>query len=338
MYQSFINLLLESGFQKQITIIGPVYINIENQQIVFLTYHKNQMKDPVYLKDYEQELQNIKNNIFLSQGAKILCIVFVDDGNILENQMEVMDPSFSVWIQDEQSGKLYMSKKSDSVFSNLHEKIQNKAEEADKVTESVYEEEKIEYIKTYFSPVNIGLILINIIIFFISYFQENLLEAGVSEWKLIIVHREYYRLLTSIFLHFNWEHLFGNMLVLFLIGSFVERYIGSIRYLCVYLICGLIGNIVSFYFQIGDTSLAWSAGASGAIYGVLGFLAVILLKTKGKIEGIQGPGIYLFIIGSVFHSYQTSGVDNWAHLGGLIAGCILGIFLKRRNNKREAAN
>jgi rhomboid protease GluP len=190
-------------------------------------------------------------------------------------------------------------------------------------------------LKTYLTPMNMGLIGVNIIIFVIShYIAKGIMEAGASEWTAIMIDQEYYRLFTAMFLHFDWNHVLSNMLVLFLVGSFVEHYIGSIRYLGCYLLCGLAGNMISFYLDIGNASVVWSAGASGAVYGIVGLLAIILIKTKGKMEGITGPGIYLFIIGSVFHSYQISGVDNVAHLGGLITGCILGLIIKNKEQKK----
>lgn len=69
-------------------------------------------------------------------------------------------------------------------------------------------------------------------------------------------------------------------------------------------------------------------------------LAVILIKTRGRMTGIQGPGIFLFVLGSIFHSYQTAGIDHWAHIGGLVAGIIVGICYRRKLNdqikKKEA--
>ncbi|MDO4941757.1 MAG: rhomboid family intramembrane serine protease, partial [Lachnospiraceae bacterium] len=161
----------------------------------------------------------------------------------------------------------------------------------------------------------------------------NMIQAGSSEWSAILLKHEIYRLFTAMFLHFDIEHLISNMFVLFLIGSFVEHYLGTIKYIIVYLMCGAAGNMLSFYFAIGEPSLILSAGASGAIYGVLGILAVLLWKTKGRLEGIQGPGLVFFVIGMIFHSYQSEGVDYWAHIGGLAMGIILGIVLKRNLNK-----
>ena len=186
--------------------------------------------------------------------------------------------------------------------------------------------------KQFVTPANMMIIAVNSILFVISQFVfPDLTDAWASEWSAILLDHEIYRLFTAMFIHFDLEHLLSNMLVLSLTGSFVERYVGSLPYTCAYLVCGLAGNMISFYFNVGNASIIFSAGASGAIYGVLGMLAVILWKTKGRINGIQGPGLVLFVIGMVFHSYQAEGIDNLAHLGGLAAGVIAGILLKRKN-------
>lgn len=336
MYQSIVNILLESGYHKYMTEMGPVYVyEKEEKQIVFLTYHKNQEKQPIYMKNYEDQLILIKETIFPSQDSDILCIMIVDDGELLEEQMKDNN-LFSMWIQDEQTGKLYMSKDSDTKFAQLFSTIERKSIEAKKLLEeeNVEEINQFESIKIYFTPGNIGIIITNFIVFLFSeYLCTDMIQAGSSEWSAILLEHEIYRLFTAMFLHFDIEHLITNMLVLFLIGSFVEHYLGTIKYIIAYLICGAAGNMLSFYFAIGEQSLILSAGASGAVYGVLGILAVLLWKTKGRLEGIQGPGLVFFVIGMIFHSYQSEGVDNWAHIGGLIMGIILGIVLKRNLDK-----
>ena len=109
MYQSLINLLIESGYIKYMTAIGPVYIQEkkDGNQIIFLTYHKDQRKEPVYMRHYEDELQKMKETIFPDQLSNILCIMIVDDGELLEQQMAKSDV-FSMWVVDEQTGKLYI--------------------------------------------------------------------------------------------------------------------------------------------------------------------------------------------------------------------------------------
>lgn len=119
------------------------------------------------------------------------------------------------------------------------------------------------------APVNSSLIVINILVFLIAEITggtENamhMLDLGAANPLLIVEQREYYRLFTSMFLHFGMAHLANNMLVLFVIGENLERAAGGIRYLIIYLLGGLGGNLVSCYFSYTQDAMTISAGASG---------------------------------------------------------------------------
>lgn len=339
MYQSFINLLSEAGYKKFMSEIGPVYVleDGEDRQIVFLTYHKNQIQEPIYIVDYQDSLLKTAEICFPGYGQQtnILCILIVDDGMLFDDQVEESSDC-SFWIQDEVSGKLYISKGSEITFNRLWQRVKNCSHQAKKELQDQESIEDIEKnpkqdLRAFFTPANMGLILCNIIVFILyKYFNECILEYGVMEWSAVAFDHQYYRFITSVFLHFDWEHLISNMMILFLAGNFVERYFGSFRYITSYLICGLAGSMLSFYFQIGGDTIVWSAGASGAIYGILGILAVLLIRTKGKLAQVQGPGLFILVVGSIFQIYQNFGTDNWAHLGGLAAGVIIGIVLKKK--------
>lgn len=338
MYQSFINLLLEAGYEKYMTKIGPVYVleRGENRHIVYLTYHRDQTGRLVYARDFESQLIAERWRLFGDQEAEFLCVMIVDDGKISEEQCAEHD-QISIWIQDELTGKLYVSKGSERKFQFLYEFLQKRGEEARKLLEEQeLEEQKLLQEQTdsnewkrFFTPVNMGLIVLNFLCFVgVHFWEEEILSAGVSVWDKIMIDHQYYRLVTSMFLHFDLQHLLENMALLFLIGSFVEREWGSISYGVTYLLSGLIGNAVSFYMQIGNPELIWSAGASGAVYGVLGMMAILLLqREKRQRMGVYAyPGIFILVIGGIFHNYHEVGVDNWCHLGGLAAGFIFGVY------------
>jgi membrane associated rhomboid family serine protease len=141
---------------------------------------------------------------------------------------------------------------------------------------------------------------------------------GVSEW---------YRLVTCMFVHENTVYLFMNMLSLWWIGVPVESRLGRTRYLLTYFTCGIVGSAVSFAFMTWDDS---SLGASGAIFGLLGVLAVLALREKLDMR----PIITVILLNLVF-GFSVPGIDWHAHLGGLGAGLILGAALayapRRRN-------
>ena len=117
------------------------------------------------------------------------------------------------------------------------------------------------------------------------------------------------------------------MAVFLLLGSSLEKVIGSVRYVILYIGAGIAGSIISvaYYSMIGQDVL--SAGASGAIFGLVGALAAIFLFCKEQRQRFDGFGIFLMIAGSLYHGFQSGTTDNAAHIGGCIAGFILSMLL-----------
>lgn len=186
-----------------------------------------------------------------------------------------------------------------------------------------------------FTPVNTIFIGINTVLFFFMTFVGDAMADviylfGVMDWKSILYAGEYYRLLTSMFLHFGFDHLFQNMIFLFFIGSYLERALGSVRYFFFYLLAGLGAGGVSLAANYYMQSNTVSAGASGAIFGIVGGLLWIVLYNRGRYEGIGLTGMALMIIGSLYYGLTSAGVDNAAHIGGLVAGFLLGILFKHK--------
>lgn len=189
------------------------------------------------------------------------------------------------------------------------------------------------------TPSNTILIGINVIVFVIlSCLGDTesagfMLQHGAMEWRSIMEYGEYYRIFTSMFLHFGFEHIFENMIFLFLIGSYLEEAMGSVRYFIFYLLCGVGSGICSLTVDTLLKTQAVSAGASGAIFGVVGGLLCVVLRNRGNFKGIGLGGVIIMIAGSLYYGLTSSGVDNVAHIGGLICGFLLGFLFYK--NRRE---
>ncbi len=157
----------------------------------------------------------------------------------------------------------------------------------------------------------------------LALFQDNNAVAG-GEW---------YRLFTAMFLHEprNFIHIFSNMLSLYFIGPFVERVYGTGRYLLLYLGTGLIASLTFFALVPGGVAL----GASGAIAGIFGVLGAFFFAYRNRL-GPAGNAMvqqWIFWLGLnvVFNVLASTSLAWQAHLGGLVAGLILGfVFLPRR--------
>lgn len=130
---------------------------------------------------------------------------------------------------------------------------------------------------------------------------------------------EYYRLITGMFLHGSIMHLFFNVYALYVIGSQIENYFGRIKYLIIYLFSGLMGALFSMIFG----GSAASIGASGAIFGLMGSLLYFGYHYRVYLGNVLKTQLIPLIIFNLFLGFILSGVDNFAHIGGLIGGVLI---------------
>ncbi|HHT88751.1 MAG TPA: rhomboid family intramembrane serine protease [Clostridiales bacterium] len=192
------------------------------------------------------------------------------------------------------------------------------------------------------SFINTILIVVNIIIYILVHhtaiFGETIyaMQKGALYWYFVKVDREHYRLLTSMFLHSDFEHLLNNMLVLFFVGDNLERAAGKIKYLVIYFGSGIIAGISSISYNMIKEREVLSVGASGAIFGIVGAMVYILLINKGHLEDISSRQIILFTVFSLYGGIANVNIDNAAHIGGFIGGIILAVILYRRQRKAKA--
>lgn len=190
----------------------------------------------------------------------------------------------------------------------------------------------------------IFLVVINVIIFFSLVFQGMpedpvfMLEHGAMYLPKVLGEGEYYRLLTSMFLHFDFQHLMNNMIMLGVLGWQLEQELGKFKYLVLYFLSGLGGNLLSAVVEIETGNIAVSAGASGAIFGVIGALLFIALRNHGRVGELSGRGIVFMIFLSLYFGFTSTGVDNMAHIGGLICGFVLSALLYRKKRIHLSRN
>lgn len=159
---------------------------------------------------------------------------------------------------------------------------------------------------------------------------EHLIEFG-AKYNPAIIDGEWWRIISSMFLHIGILHLLMNMLALYYLGTAVERIYGSARFFIIYFLAGIGGGLASFAFTINV-----SAGASGAIFGLFGALLYFGLIHKKLFFQTMGRSV-LFLIGfNIVFGFLVPQIDNGAHLGGLICGFIASsmIHLPRSKNLR----
>ncbi len=181
-----------------------------------------------------------------------------------------------------------------------------------------------------------------------------LLAYGAKLNSLINEQRQWWRFVTPVFVHVNLPHLLVNMYSLWMVGPYVEKLYGSARFVVFWVATGIAGVVASyltvrpdatvgpigrFLFKSGDVP---SAGASGAIFGLVGVLFIFGIKFRHELpEGFKrafGTGMLPIIFINLFIGYLGSGfIDNAAHLGGLAAGAVLALAVNyRRPGERSA--
>lgn len=171
---------------------------------------------------------------------------------------------------------------------------------------------------------------INIVVFLISAFLSNnifnidsnvLIAMGAKE-NTLISNGEYYRLLTSEFLHAGIVHIAMNMYSLYIIGKLVEKIYGKSRYLIIYISSGIFASLLSYLF-----SNSMSVGASGAIFGVMGATLIMAYKLRDRIGKDFLINVISVIVINLIFSVSVPNIDLFAHLGGFISGTILSWLL-----------
>ncbi len=188
-------------------------------------------------------------------------------------------------------------------------------------------------------PATIILVVLNALVFlaveFTGFSQDtvHMLDWGAAYTPCIVEEGETYRIFTSMFLHFGIEHLINNMLVLFVLGSRLERVIGSLRFAVIYFLGGIAGNVVSLLYDLKQGETAVSAGASGAVFAVMGGMILVVLCNKGRLEDLSMRQILVLAVFSLYFGFTSSGVDNAAHLGGFLAGFILAVIVYHPRRK-----
>ncbi len=161
---------------------------------------------------------------------------------------------------------------------------------------------------------------------------------GAQDFQAVL-HGEYYRLFTAMFLHLNLAHLIFNGMALWLYGRIVESFFGHVRFVIIYLLGGLTCSLASFFLTRGS-----SVGASGAIFAIFAAEMVFLFQNRKTFgENATRELRYLLILAALNLSLGIFNrgpiqIDNWGHIGGFVGGCILTWFMAPQFSVQQDAN
>ena len=275
----------------------------------------------------------------LSFKVKVLSIYTdLEDDKILSND--------DIYINKEED---INNPKLTNVFPNIVEKTkvdENGLEYFIKVTDNINQKNEskskiAEKIFSFKKPiVTYSLIFICILVFILMYVLGN---GSTDNYTLLVFganvdtltkNGDYYRLFTSMFLHIGILHLLCNMYSLYIIGKEVENVFGKVKYLIIYLLSGIAGSILSLAFNHNTIC----AGASGAIFGLLGELLDFGYYYRTYLGATLTRSIIPVIVLNLIIGFTSSGIDNAAHIGGLVGGILIamavGVPDKSNNNNK----
>lgn len=273
--------------------------------------------------------------------VRFLTIVVVKDA-VSQFYRELNEQVEGMWFVSERQQCIYVYEGQSTDYYGIYDALTNYVEG------NAMEFRRRAERKTVFAniqPVTLALVLINVLVFAVTavggdvYDADYMFSVGGITWRSIIISHEYYRLFTCMFLHYGVSHLASNMVSLLCLGTMLEKRIGHVRYACLYILSGLAAGLTSVgvdYIQAqrgAEWVVSVAAGASGAIFGVIGGLIAVVIcqkrwrRYRSGFQEIPMQSLLLMTFFSLFQGFTTGGVDNAAHVGGMIFGIVLAFLL-----------
>lgn len=323
--------LIKRGYEKW--SVGPSGVSIfvkrqeDNNYFIFFVNLPEQLPDDV--QGLIDSLQQLKYNVSIPGVNRCLFVYLTDEPDKLKCLCE--DTIDVHWIFNRNNQKLIIYENQPDNFDGIKTLIENGM---------FIKEQK----KKFSSYATASLITINVLIFIVMYYKiyfvwgeqsKNVLinQVGLF-WPAVICGHEYWRLITSMFVHSGAEHLINNMTLLCFAGMLLEERIGHVKFILLYFISGILAGLVSMSYNILNEKLIVSIGASGAIFGIVGALACFICFSKTMKEHIKSTRLFIFIGLSIYCGAGGSDVDNMAHIGGLIAGFLMAWIMLRISEKK----
>ena len=259
---------------------------------------------------------NLGDNVTedLSANPDALCIKVTEEEDIDKN--EVLTKVFP-----DLTKKLSFTERGMELFMKITNDIEKHNQDDAKKVENVFKMKKP--IITY------SLVIINILMYIIPILfgvYETILDK-YSIYGPAVRAGQYYRLITGTFIHANIFHLFFNCYALAILGSQLESFLGKPKYLAVYLFSAVIGSLFSVTFA-GNY---YSIGASGAIFGLMGSLVYFGYHYRVYLGNVIKSQIIPLILMNLGIGFLVPGIDNSAHIGGLLGGALITVALGVKN-------
>lgn len=330
MLNQIITLLYQKGYRRSDEVEGGVLLR-ETEKFVYVVILKRFQSD-ISIGQYQnlKMRAEFKLTMKYQKPVQILYLFATPNGMFEETVYEALEQLTNVWLLAEDTGKIYIFENQPAEFDDLYGYLGQGVQK--------YKNSHLDRLSVVITPVNVVLVILSVIYFlaviiihrgyYAVYDVNIMLKMGALSYDTVM-QGQWYRIITSMFLHFGLAHLFNNMLLLFYVGCELEHRIGSLPYFILYMFAGICGNLTSlwYYNHIGESSI--SAGASGAIFGVIGALLVVFMMNRTRTANITPKRLLFMVVITIYYGMTTMGVDNAAHIGGLLGGIIGGFLLSK---------
>ena len=295
-----------------------------NEQLKFNKFRSKQIVKKLKQKTFSFSMNVM--NIYVDLGENVTELNVTDNkdlslfigkmSDIKKNEMDKLFPDIIEKTRHDEVGMEYLLKITDEI------NVTN--EKKSKRMEKIFSSKKP--IVTY------TIMLLCIIMFIISGFGVDivsLIKFGANYGEYV-KNGEVFRLVSSMFLHAGFIHIFFNMYSLYVIGPKIEDFYGKWKYILIYLFSGISGGLLS----IAMNGNVVTVGASGAIFGLFGSLIYLGYNYRGYIGNIVKSQIIPIVIYNLLLGFFINGIDMWGHIGGLIGGFIVSYIVGTIEDKK----
>jgi len=311
----------------QIVRIVSNYIH-NNDQLNFDLFRTRQIMKQIKKKTFSFNMNTL--SLFVNLGDNVDINQYLHTDNIdcasIQTIQDFNKYSFITESFPTITKKTTFKEKGADLFLKITGEITKKNEQ-----ESIKAEEVFKVKRPY---ITYALLVINAIIFFLVHWNPQLLNNLVL---LKNINSEYYRIITAAFTHYDIFHLLFNMYALYVIGSQIESFFGKKKYMIIYLFSIITSSLMSITFMPNNGA---SLGASGAIFGLFGSLIYFGYHYRLYLGTVLRSQVIPLIIFNLLLGFMITGVDNAAHIGGLIGGILISMAcgVKYKSTKSERIN
>lgn len=304
-----------------------------NEQLSFDNFKVKQITNKLKSKTLSRKMKVL--NIYLDLGEAVNLTSDSESESVVVKKITDLKNEHLISVFPDILTKTKYEEKGMELFAKITNDINNANKEKTKKLDKIFSIKKP--IITY------CIIALCVLVFILMYIFGNgssdnltLIKFGANLDILTVGLGEYFRLITCSFLHIGIFHLLFNMYALYVIGSQAESFFGKIKYLIIYLFSAVSASLLSLMFSANVIS----AGASGAIFGLMGALLYFGYHYRIYLGNVIKSQILPIIVINLLFGFLVSGVDNAAHIGGLIGGFLMAMVLgvPEHNDKSSRIN